>query len=259
MNLAAREEHIGELALRRHRAGEALGADAPAIEAHTNACADCRTRLRALDDEQRRFEQAISFDRFAAGVERAARGARKPPRRMPVVAFVAPMLAAAAALVLVVTMNGKEPLNPTNRIKGGAGVTVRVAGDSGQRTARLDAPEPLVRGERLRIGYSSGGHKYLLALSIDGAGQVEALSPERSASIALPEGSPSETRYLPEAWELTGPGLERIVVVLSDEPVSVETAVRAARAAYDKAGGNLTRMPRLGLPGEEFSRLFAKP
>jgi hypothetical protein len=257
MNLA--NEHVGELALRRHRAGEALGADGPAIEAHAAACADCRTRLRVLDDEQRRFEHAISFDRFAAGVERAARGARKPARRLPVVAFVAPMLAAAAALAIVVTFHGGEPATPTNRIKGGAGVTVRVAGTDGQRTARADAPEPLARGERLRIGYSPGGHKYLLALSIDAAGNVEALSPERGVSAALPEGSPSATRFLPEAWELTGAGLERIVVVMSDEPLSVDAALRAARAAYDKAGGNLAKLPALGLPGEEFSRLFAKP
>ena len=76
MNLAQqKDEHIGELALRRRRAGEALGSDGPAIEAHATSCADCRARIRALDDEQRRFEQEISFDRFAAGVERAARSA----------------------------------------------------------------------------------------------------------------------------------------------------------------------------------------
>lgn len=255
MNLEAQTQHIGELALRRHRAGEALGADAPAIEAHANSCADCRTRLRSLDDEQRRFEQAISFDRFAAGVERAARGARKPRRSVPIVAWAAPMLAAAATLAVVMTFQGK-PATPGNRIKGGAGVIVRVAGEDGQRTARVDAPEPLSRGERLRIGYNSGGHRYLVALSIDAFGTVEPLSGER-ASVALPDGS--ATRYLPDAWELTGAGLERIVVVLSDEPIAVDAAVRAARASYAKSRGDLGRMPALGLPGEEFSRLFAKP
>jgi hypothetical protein len=79
MNLA--NEHIGELALRRRRAGEALGPDGPAMDAHAATCADCRARIRALDDEQRRFEQEISFDRFAAGVERAARGCASDTRR----------------------------------------------------------------------------------------------------------------------------------------------------------------------------------
>ena len=84
MNLAQqKDEHIGELTLRRRRAGEALGPDAAAIDAHATSCADCRARLRALDDEQRRFEQEISFDRFAAGVERAARSASKAKARRP--------------------------------------------------------------------------------------------------------------------------------------------------------------------------------
>ena len=98
MNLAQqKDEHIGELTLRRRRAGEALGPDGPAIEAHATACADCRARIRALDDEQRRFEEEISFDRFAAGVERAARGAAGDARAGRVTrAWVAPMLATAA-------------------------------------------------------------------------------------------------------------------------------------------------------------------
>ena len=47
--------------------------------------------------------------------------------------------------------------------------------------------------------------------------------------------------------------------MLSDQPIDVETARRAARAAYQKAGGNLARMPSLELPGEQFVRTFAKP
>src|SRR2546423_6588968 len=107
MNLANHtNEHIGELTLRRRRAGEALGPDAAAIDAHATACADCRARLRALDDEQRRFEQEISFDRFAAGVERAARGASQAKARRPRMmlnAWVAPLAAVAACVVALVT------------------------------------------------------------------------------------------------------------------------------------------------------------
>src|SRR5690348_17672875 len=136
MNLAQHEgEHIGELTLRRRRAGEALGPDAPAIEAHATSCPDCRARIRALDDEQRRFEQEISFDRFAAGVERAARGASKAQARWttrrPILlnTWVAPMLAAAACLVAVVTFAPRPVMQrPTTRTKGGdgAGINVRV-------------------------------------------------------------------------------------------------------------------------------------
>src|SRR6476620_7814243 len=143
MNLAQQKnEHIGELTLRRRRAGEALGPDGPAIEAHATSCADCRARIRALDDEQRRFEQEISFDRFAAGVERAARGASKAKSRRPILnTWLAPMIAVAACMVAMVTFiprsNMTEPHASANRTKGGAGITVRVAGVDGQRNARV--------------------------------------------------------------------------------------------------------------------------
>jgi hypothetical protein len=258
MNLA--NGHIAELTLRRRRAGETLGAEAPAIEEHATRCADCRARIRALDDEQRRFEDEISFDRFSAGVERAARSARPARRTVRARVWMSSMagMAAAAAALLVFVTSPKEH-GPTNRIKGGAGVIVRVAGTDGQRTAGVEATEALARGERLRIGYQSGGHKYLLSLSIDDRGEVTPLYPERGPSLQVPDGSETATRFLPDSLELTGKGTERIVVVLSDQPIDVEVAHRAARAAYQRAGGDVTRLPKLDLPGEQFVRTFAKP
>jgi hypothetical protein len=255
--------HIGDLDLRRHRAGEALGEP---IAAHAASCAECKARLRALDDEQRRFESAISFDRFAAGVERAARGSRVPsPRRLPARVWALPTLAMAAAVAVVVTFHGREPATAVDpgvrgsRIKGGAGMTVRIAGAAGQRTAAVEATERLAAGERLRLGYQTGGHRYLLSLSIDEHGEVTPLYPERGASLAVPGGVGSATHFLPDSLELTGAGLETIVVLLSDQPIDLEAARKAARAAYDRAGGDLSRLPPLGLPGEEFKRMFAKP
>src|SRR5438045_5842754 len=180
-------QHIGELELRRHRAGEPLGDSGPAIAAHASACAECKARLRALDDEQRRFEGAISFDRFAAGVERAARGARPAPRRVPARVWALPTLALAAAVALVVTFHGRTPEVGVGRgapgghvvpppgwdgIKGGAGMTVRIAGAAGQRTAQTDATEALAAGDRLRLGYQSGGHRHLPSPSRDEHGRV---------------------------------------------------------------------------------------
>jgi len=262
------EGHIGELDLRRHRAGEAVGAEGPVIEAHAATCAECKARLRALDDEQRRFEAAISFDRFAAGVERAARGPGAVSRRRAPMRgwMVVPTLAIAAAVAVLVTFHGPfhgpwAPVHPPgyDGLKGGAGMIVRVAGTAGQRTARVDASEPLSAGERLRLGYQTGGHRYLLSLSIDERGEVTPLYPEKGASLTVPAGVASATHFLPDSLELTGAGLERIIVLLSDQPIDVEAARAAARAAYARAGGNLGRMPPLGLPGEEFTRTFTKP
>jgi hypothetical protein len=256
-------EHVGELTLRCRRAGEPFdGAGAlEQIDAHLTTCPACKARIRVLDDEQRRFEQEISFDRFAAGVERAARGmVVAPRRRVPARGWIFPTLAMAAAIALVVTFAPRTPDRSANRIKGGgAGVTVRVAGPTGQRTARIDGAEPLAPGERLRIGYQSGGHRYLLSLSIDQHGEVTALYPERGASLPVPNGAERATRYLPDSLELTGAGIERIIVLLSDQPIDVEAARRSARAAYDKAAGDLSRLPPLALPAVEFERTFAKP
>jgi hypothetical protein len=262
--------HPGQLALRRRRAGELAGAAATAVDEHIAICPDCRGRLRAIDDEQRRFESDISFDRFAGGVERAARAparARRPAARAWVYSAVA--MAAGVAIVMTVRapagsrvpigMSSIERGDRGDRIKGGAGMTVRVAGPSGQRTAAVEGTEPLATGERLRVGYQSGGHRYLLSLSIDEHGDVTPLYPEQGASLPVPEGAPSVTRYLPDSLELTGGGLERIFVVLSDAPIDLDVARRAARAAYDRAGGDLTRVGKLGLAGEEFTRSFAKP
>jgi hypothetical protein len=250
-------DHIGELKLRRHRAGESLGEEGAAIAAHAAACGDCRARLRALDDEQRRFEQEISFGRFAAGVERAARGASAARRPLARRAWLGggAALAMAAAVAFIVTFKGEGP----NRIKGGEGMIVRVSGADGQRTANPEGTESLSRGERLRLGYNTGGYRYLLALSVDEKGSVTALHPESGASVAVAEGPRSTTHFLPEAWELTGAGLERVVLLLSDRPIEVDAARHAAEAAFRKAGGDLRHLPPLGLPGAELSRTFSKP
>lgn len=252
--------HPGELELRRRRAGELTSAAMLAIDEHATICPACRARLRALDDEQRRFEENISFDRFAAGVERAARTPARA-RRAPARAWLYSAVAMAAGVAIVVTVQrpSGSPAPAGVRIKGGAGMTVRVAGPGGQRTARVDASEPLASGERLRIGYQPGGHRYLLSLSIDERGEVTPLYPEEGPSLPVAGGAAAATRYLPDSLELTGAGLERIFVVLSDDPIQMDVAQRAAKAAFDRAGGDLARLTRLGLPGEEFTRSFAKP
>jgi hypothetical protein len=257
------EAHIGDLKLRRLRAGEALGPEASAITAHAAACAQCRGRIKDLDDEQRRFEQDLSFDRFAAGVERAA---RRPAPAASSVRWMVPAFSVAAALVLVITFNGRQQTGtPINRAKGGADVVVRIGGERGagsngqrgQRVASSDGPESLARGERLRIGYKAGPHRYLTAVALDDQGHATALYPESGRSLAMPPDA--ETHYLPDSIELTGAGAERVVVVLSDQAVDVDAVKRAAETAYRQAKGDILHLPALNLAGEQFHRTFLKP
>ena len=269
MTAQLRDSHVGELALRRLRAGEAFaheGSDVAAdMVAHLGACVDCRARGKALDEEQRRFEQEISFDRFAAGVERAARRSEAPRRAAPLrtLRFMVPALSLAAGIALFVGVTGRhDPVGGAhNSVKGGAAITVRVsAGDTGpQRFAAESAPEALAPGERVRIGYQPGPRRYLLSLSIDERGQVTPLYPEAGRSVAVSRAVGEGLRYLPDSIEFTDAGAERLFVILSDQPIDVDAARRAARASFDRAKGDILHMPALELPGEQFQRTFIKP
>ncbi len=258
------EDHVGSLQLRRLFAGELPGTDAERTRAHAAGCDPCRAKLRGIEEDQRRFEQEIPFERFAAGVERAA---RRAPRAAP----TAPSrwryaaLGMAAALVLSVGTNLIEADRPSalglNRLKGGATFEMVVAGplNGPQRQASPNplAPEPLSNGERVRIGYLAGAHRFVTSLSIDEQGQVTPLYPESGASLPITRGD--AMTYLPQSVEFTGDGTERVVVILSDEPLQVEQVTRAAQRAFAKQGGDLTRLDRLELPGEQFHRTFLKP
>jgi hypothetical protein len=48
-------------------------------------------------------------------------------------------------------------------------------------------------------------------------------------------------------------------VLLSDVPLELDEIQRAVTNALARAGGVLSRMPRLALAGEQFHRLFQKP
>jgi hypothetical protein len=268
------EPHVKEMALRRFWAGELAAPEKPAIEAHTAGCARCRARLKEISDEQRRFEQEISFDRFAAGVERAVRTPRRVPAARalslsgPTLRWFFPVASLAAAMALTFTFApllrpGDARDRALNHIKGGSGITVQIASrDHGpQRTAAVGAPEMLSPGERIRIGYQIGAHQFVLALSIDDQGEVTPLYPEtgRSLRVGRVKGANGSTNYLPDSVEFTGKGSERLIVILSDQAVEVEAAKQAAHAAFQRALNDLTRLPALDLPGEQFQRTFVKP
>ena len=256
------ETHLGELKLRRLSAGELAGPEDEASRAHAAACALCTSKLRALADEQRRFEEQLPFERFAAGVERAIRAPRAAPA--PRLRWLYPVMAVAAAcLISVSAWSLIEKGQPGfNHLKGsGAGIEVVVAGPANgpQRQASENpfAPEALSSGERVRIGYKNAEHRFLTSVSIDEQGQVTALYPETGPS--LPAAADRQVHYLPDSVVFTGKGTERLVVILSDEPLDVAQVQNAARAAFDGARGDLTRLDRLDVPGEQFHRTFLKP
>lgn len=235
------KQHPGELTLRRHLAAEPLD---EALTSHLRTCADCERKLSTLRDEARAFQAEIPFERFAAGVEKAARVQGRPPARRG--ALVAVLVAAAAGLVAVVGLRWAEDPQP-NRIKGGATVDFVIAGPGGQRPAR--ELERLVAGERLRIGVR--GHKNVLALSIDDAGEISPL---------YEQALPSEAQaWLPDSLEFTGTGREHVVVLLTDAPLVSGEVQRQLLDHFKAASGDLTNLEPLTVPGLQVHRTFLKP
>lgn len=251
--------HPSELTLRRLLAGETVDA---AAKAHADGCDACRARLDGFQAEQARFEAEIPFERFAAGVERAARTPRQTkarPLSSPNVRFA---LALAASLVAMVAAQRLVPADaPTSRLKGGADVEVIVAGANGgpQRVASVDpaTPEALGPGERVRVGLKAGAWTYGVVVSVDESGAVSAVYDANGQSLALAKSD--ATQFLPDSLEFTGKGLERVIVVLSDRPLTLDEVTAAARARYEAAHGDLTHLAPLDVQGEQFHRTFLKP
>ena len=255
------EAHLPEILLRKQRVGELNGAEQDGALSHLEQCAHCRARLSSLEEEQRAFEREISFERFSAGVERAARESRRVAQ--PRVKWLYPVMAAAAAVTIVtiaqpVIDSDDSSRTQRNRLKGGAGIELRIAAAGGgpQRTATSEAAEPIVSGEHLRVGYRSGGHRYVIAITVDAEGVVGPLHPEVGGSESV-SGAAESLQYLP-AFELTGRGAERVMVILSDAPLALEEVRAAAERSFEKAGGDVTKMGNLAVEGEQFHRTLLK-
>jgi hypothetical protein len=252
--------HESEWTLRRLSAGELAAPEAARVREHASRCTVCATVLRGIHGEQVRFEEDVSFERFETGVERAMQRQRRsetlrtPPRR-----WVATTVAMAASVLVVLLArpllsDGGGP----NRLKGGAVAELRIGGGEGpQREARSDAPEALAPGERVRLGYRADGHRYVAAVSVDAAGEVTPLHPESGASLPVEPGA--DLHWLPDSWEFTGSGAERVVLVLLDDPLPVDALVAAATQAFQAAGGKVERMAPLDVPGQQTHWVLHKP
>ena len=93
-------------------------------------------------------------------------------------------------------------------------------------------------------------------MSIDEAGAVTSLYPERGAALPAPDGP--TVSYLPDSLEFTGRGRERVFLLLGAHRFTVEEVVEAARAAYDRAHGDLDALGALGAEST-FTWLLRKP
>lgn len=249
--------HLGELALRCYRAGEYAAEACAEVDRHLASCPACRTKMRALVEEQRGFEREISFERFAGGVERAQRVPRQRPRRAWAAGISSVIAAAAVALFLV-----KVSSPARNRNKGSSvEATARIASTNppAQRIVPPGSHEILEPGDRVRLGYKTVDARYLAAISVDDRGEVTPLYPEAGAALAV--STTLETVYLPDSLEFTGAGRERVFLFLARTSFDLEAAKRAVKSAHQEAKGDLSALPNPAFAGGQdvFSWLFRKP
>jgi hypothetical protein len=254
-------EHPSEWTLRRLHVGELPADEATRTRTHVAECERCGAVLLKAKEAQRQFEAELPFERFEAGVERAAERARKRQLLESSRArWVGPLMAVAATVLVVVAVRPLLATDPGTgvRTKGGAVAELRIGGaDGSQRVASPDAPEPLAPGERVRLGYTPDTRGFVLALSVDAAGEVTPLYPESGESLPVEAGAGAH--WLPDSLEFTGAGAERVVVVLSDAPIKVEEARAAARQAFEEGGRDVTKMPALGVAGDQTHWILLKP
>jgi hypothetical protein len=232
---------VSKLLLDRYRAGEALTEDERgAVE-----------RAIARDAETRAFVEA-PLD-TPTGLERLQRelGARKQQERRRALRWVPPTIGvlALAALALVVT-RPRDPLEATERTKGGSSLSVFVRDESG-RVRRALPGEPVHAGEALRFEVANAEPRFVAVVGIDSAGAAAVYAPthgepERHSGTHLFEGSLVLDQTV---------GRERFTAVFCLAPIERRALVDAMTTLGERAG---LEAP-LGLPGcEEVTLIFAK-
>jgi hypothetical protein len=245
--------HPSEFQLYRLRAGES----AQEIREHVTGCGLCQATLGSLDAKQREFERLMPFERFAAGVEAAVERVSKTPRRRRWTARLGSLAAVGLCVMgAQFALSRLEPDDRHHRRKGEPLIEVIVAGVRAQRAASVDPsiPESLAPGERIRLRSMPSRWSYLLVVSINDQGHITPMYLENGRSLALSKSN--GTQWLDVSFERTGPGLERLVGVFSESPLTIDEVSRSLTRAYHDARGDLTQLSKLTLPGEQFHRTF---
>jgi hypothetical protein len=248
--------HLTEWTLRRLRAGELPGAQAQQARSHVDACAECQRGLQGVVEEQARFEAQVPFEHFAAGVEDALREKGGKPSRPRVNGL---LVAVAATVLLAVAVHPFLEPGSVNRLKGsGTSASLRIGGEGPQRAVLPGDTETVLPTERVRIGYPAGPYSYILAVSLDDSGEFSVLyASEEQRSLRVEPGA--RRHWLPDSVRFTGTGNERVMVLLSHEPLAVRTGAARALRAWEMAGHQVSAMRPLELGAEEIDWVLNKP
>jgi hypothetical protein len=171
---------------------------------------------------------------------------RAPRRERPSWRWLAPAMALAAGLLLMVVLRpGRPPQSPDLGIKGGP--VLQVVARHGARVAPLRNGDLLAPGDELRFVALPAGQRFLLIMSIDGAGTVTVYQPFGGSQSSPIAGDRVE---LPGSIVLdAAPGPEHLVAFFSPVPIAA-SAVQSLLLQLGQGGvAGLRHSKELGVPG----------
>lgn len=224
-------------------------------------------RLQELEESNRQIRERYDFGAFAQKLAEMPGEPEKIPteprvlpfvgsevssgksRRIRFLSITAPVLAAAAALLIVVLPLVNNPAAPGSEIPDGS---VRLKGlepqlniyrKKGSAVELLKPNQKVASRDLLQISYQGAGKRYGTIFSIDGNGFVTLHYPESpSQSPELTQGGEVPLDF---SYQLDdAPGFERFFFVVSDSYFSVtqvlNSAALLAGSFYDARDGELT-------------------
>jgi hypothetical protein len=208
-----------------------LHGPATTLAAHLAGCARCATRRQQRASLAAEFRNTAADAVWAAVQLRTAPGARRRSVKLGLLA-----LAAAAGLVLVAGLSLRPPVRDREvesvayvGIKGRPGLDIVCRRQT--RTFRLEPGQPLQPGDELRfraVGTPPDA-RYLVLGSVDGTGRFAPFYPNDMGQPSVPLPPPEQA--LPGGVTIDeAPGPERLLLVVSDRPVSARAVARAAEA-----------------------------
>lgn len=232
------ESHLTALDLDLLALGQCSPEHAARIEAHSQTCAECAARRAEHGENVRHFHTTV----LPRTAERLHERRQRLPRWRWLLALGAPLTVCVVLLAVGHARRSTviDRLGPELGIKGStARVFVRRSHGNTAEVTKVADGDRLSAGDALRFVLLPTGHRYLLVVSIDGAGESNVYHPFHGQTSV--EVDPQGTVSVPGSIVLDkAPGPERIFFIHSDVPLQVSTV----RTLLEKVGIGGARMIR---------------
>jgi hypothetical protein len=249
--------HLSRLALDRVLANVAAGPDL----LHLRDCERCAARLALLQQDDNAFLTRFPTMEALERDRPPERPAPAPERKLSIGWPLSVAGALVAALLLLsVIPRGAPPVPSRGGVRTKGASIVEVAVRRGNRSLLYEDGLELLAGDVLAFRYTTR-RRHLLLLSVEGSGKVNAYltDPSRRQSMQIRPGHNVRLGLGVELDDYVGP--ERVIALLSDEPLDVEAVRQAVQQRFRALSGDARERLELGeLPvdAEQISWLIDK-